>query len=138
MASTPSIRIIPESDFKDSGEFEYFKKLLKPLNQFIQAVNLNLDKGLTTSQNIVSQINDLTFYVSSDHTPWPLGFIWQNAQVPPVGCIVIDLDSTDGQERMTSAASVKWSYDDGRIVIDSIRAAFTSGYQYKVRLFTFA
>jgi hypothetical protein len=66
VAHIPPIKFIAESDFKN----EEFKTLLKPLNQFIRAVSNALQNGLTVSDKIAAQVNDLTLLIAQSLYVW--------------------------------------------------------------------
>lgn len=59
MATPPKLRIVRSEDYSDSEE--WFKRFLRPLNDFIGAVTAALSRGLTRSENFRSTVKTLDF-----------------------------------------------------------------------------
>lgn len=135
MARIPSQRRIIREDLSEAPG--WIEKLLTPLNSFMEAIYSALNKNLTFTENIRSQIAFLEFetapsYVASN-TFEPLrfeNFMRQRA----VGVIVLQAYVLDQlNEPMASAVTCDWYEDQGQIVIKYISGLSDSTF-YKIRV----
>jgi hypothetical protein len=134
VAKLPSVKLLPQSDYKDQP---LLQKLTSSLNQFIIDVVRALDKGLTVSDNMVAQINEKALFVSDSAGSFPFAFAWQNPSTRPRGCIVVRADTQEGDEGIFSAVQPKWSYNEGRVVIEGLRGDLDADRWYDVTFYTF-
>lgn len=138
MAKIPPIKTISENAPEFQGENSWIKKLISPLSDFMTDVANALNRNLTFQDNHVAQIDERTILIDDGEVPYPFAFQWSFTGIPPKGCIILEIDSTDGVESVFSAVMPKWGFYNGRVMIYGLRGQLTLGKYYKIRFLTFA
>lgn len=141
MAAIPPIRTIYTQDIIDDDGNVEGEKLLYPLNLFMEASYNIFDKGITFSENIVSQINNLTFttassYVASD-TFIPITYLI-NMNKRPEGVILLQTQvAEDINTVIVNPVTIDWrEATDGLSVSIGFITGLADSTKYNIRLLT--
>lgn len=127
MSKAPAVTQIDLKDWTENPT-----RIVDNLNSFMRDTGHALARGLTVSENMVAQYDDVTLYISDSAPSYPFSFRWQFPGITPRVCMIGMIDSSDGVESVFSAASPRWAYQSGNIVIHGIRANVTSDKRYRI------
>jgi hypothetical protein len=86
----------------------WLKKLIEPLNRFLEQVYFALVNGLTVRENLKAQVNTLTLEASAS----TVKFSW-NLNERPTAVFVANILDTTGV--VVSPYSMSWVYDNGQV-----------------------
>jgi len=128
MGKLPSIKNLILEDFQDQKS--WISKLIYPINSFMELVFLNLNRGLTFSENMLSFVE--TVDVVGDQ--YPVKFT-NKLKVKPLGLWVIGCYQSDSYgTSITNAVYADWRYNQSnQVEINSI-TGLTSGVKYKLTM----
>jgi hypothetical protein len=100
------------------GAPEWLGRFVEPLNLFIEATNVALDRGVTYAQNFAGEVKTITFTAQSEWTPITFNTGWtqfSSTQYPPCGVRKL-MDGTveaRGLAKNTSPASTICAHPSG-------------------------
>lgn len=135
MAQIPITNRLIEEDFPEQKQ--WIRKLIGPLNTFMQAVSFALNGGLTFEQNITGQRQLLDFTYNGTSS-LPVKFTWKKSGVPQALQVV----SATENLKTPVALIVAWSYtEQGQISVSDIikfssgaASTLTTGARYQIRI----
>lgn len=131
MAQIP-LRLISEQDYKTPEII----KLLRPLNDFIRAVTNALARGLTLADNMAAQTVDITVYTTAASAipQLPISIKWDFPAITPKHVDITYIEGIDSDvEAVSSAVTPRWRYQDGYVVIRSLRGTLAASRAILVR-----
>jgi hypothetical protein len=77
------------------------------------------------------QYDTISLYIpSSGQSPYPIAFQWKFLNVKPKGCKCIYAKADDGTTAIKTHPEPDFSFDNGRILINSLRGAFDLNKRY--------
>lgn len=126
MAKLPTQRRILREDVKEAPS--WIENLLSPLNSFMDSVYRALNRSLTFSDNISSEIRTLTFITRPDYTTAspvtagfePLQFV-HSLKTKPFGCFICQLvEQGSNYVIVTQPVSIDWNEVNGTVFINYI------------------
>ena len=126
MAALPPITAIKKEDFPKES---WSEKLLWPLNRFMNSVYAALNKNLTFTENIRSQVKELNFIYSTDILP--IKFAWTLAN-RPTDLWVSSVTPQGSAADPTAAVWAQWTFDGSAVVVTKI-FGLTADDRYTVR-----
>lgn len=141
MAAIPPIRTIYTQDIIDSDGNVEGEKLLYPLNLFMESSYTLFDKGLTFSENIVSQSNTITFTTASTYTASntfvPITYLIKMSKRPE-GVILLQTQVADNINTIiTNPVTIDWrEAADGLSISIGFITGLANSTKYNVSLLT--
>jgi hypothetical protein len=89
----------------------WMKKLIDPLNRFLEQTYYALVQGLTTADNLKAQVNTITV---AANTTYPIEYAWKLNE-RPTAVWVANISDTTGA--LVPAFSTSWTYDNGQVKV---------------------
>ena len=89
----------------------WMKKLIDPLNRFLEQTYYALVQGLTVSENLKGQVNTITV---AANTTYPIEYAWKLNE-RPTAVWVANISDTTGA--LVPAFSTSWTYDNGQVKV---------------------
>lgn len=103
----------------------WLRKMLDPLNRFLEQTYFALVQGLTTADNLKAQVNSLT--VATNQT-YPIKYAWKLNERPTAVWVANITESTGAA---VAAFSTSWVYDDGQVEVTLNGLSSSSEYNIK-------
>lgn len=104
----------------------WLKKLIDPLNRFLEQAYFALVQGLTLTDNIKAQVNTLTVYANQTY---PIEYAWKLNERPSV-VLVGNISESTGAS--VPAFSLSWTYDNGQVKVTL--NGLTAASKYTIKL----
>ncbi len=89
----------------------WIKKLLDPLNRFLEQAYYALVQGLTIEDNLKGQVSSLDVVASQEY---PIAFAWRLNERPTALLVANCSESTGGT---VAAFSTGWTYSNGQVLV---------------------
>jgi hypothetical protein len=89
----------------------WIKKLIDPLNRFLEQSYYALVNGLTIADNLKGQVSSLDVVASQEY---PIAFAWRLNERPTVLLVGNCEESTGGT---VAAFSTAWTYNNGQVLV---------------------
>jgi len=89
----------------------WIKKLLDPLNRFLEQAYYALVNGLTIADNLKGQVSSLDVVASQEY---PIAFAWRLNERPTALLVANCSESTGGT---VAAFSTGWTYANGQVLV---------------------
>lgn len=133
MGALPPIKRITKEDLQDAPD--WITRLLYPLNLFFDSVYNNLNKGLTFTDNILSQTINFTITAGASASANTAKFTVTMKQKPE-GLLLLNATlRSNNYTPIGSAVFIEWYFDGTYINITSITGlADGSIYDFVIRL----
>lgn len=131
MAKLP-LKIISEIDYTQPD----VTKLLRPLNEFIRSVTGAFQRGLTIADNHVAMEVEVKLHTNAgaELPELPVQIKWDFPAIPPRYVEIGYIDAIDSDvEAVYSAVTPRWRYQNGYVVIRSLRGTFGASRAILVR-----
>ena len=104
----------------------WLTKLVDPLNRFLEQAYFALVNGLTLTDNLKAQVNDLTIF---ENQSYPVKYSWRLNERPTM-ILVGQITVSNGTS--VPAYSFSWIYNNG--TVEATFNGLTSSNEYKVKL----
>lgn len=133
MARIPPIKRLTTEDFKEQAA--WISKLFYSLNLFMESVTGALNKGLTFTENMNSEIKEIVVSIPSSGSAFPFTY---TAKIRPVAVwIGSAVEVAASPSPITSALYADWEYVNGSVRINNI-TGLTAGKKYRITLISIA
>ncbi len=127
MAKLPPIKVIRREDVRDAPD--WITLLLYPLNLFMTAVYLALNKGLTFDDNIISQKQKFTITAGATAINNTASFLLHMNKKPEYLLLGDVVARTGNYAPIGAAVFVEWTFDGTHVNITSV-TGLTNGTIY--------
>lgn len=118
MADSYKLQVFTEESLKNDPE-----SFIAELNKLALAVAAKTGGFL--------QYNTISIYIpSSGQSPYPIALPWGFINAKPVGCKCVYAKADDGSTAIKKHPEPDWSFDNGRILINSLRGEFDLNKRY--------
>lgn len=104
----------------------WLKKMIDPLNRFLEQVYYALVKGLTVSDNLKAQINTVSVAVGQTY---PIKFAWTLNERPSAVWVANCSEDSGGT---VAAYSIAWVYNNGQIEVTLTGLDNAKAYTFKI------
>jgi hypothetical protein len=104
----------------------WLKKLVEPLNRFLEQTYYALVNGITVADNLKAQVNTLTV---QPNQPYPMKYTWNVNERPT---IVLLASIQDNSGAAVPTHSMNWVYNNGTVEITL--SGLTAANKYTIKL----
>ena len=104
----------------------WLKKLIDPLNRFLEQAYYALVQGLTTADNLKAQVNSFTV---TTNQVYPIKFAWKLNERPTAVWVANITESTGAA---VAAFSTSWVYDNGQVEVTLNGLSSSNEYNLKL------
>lgn len=103
----------------------WLKKLIEPLNRFLEQAYYALVQGLTTADNLKAQVNS---YTVTTNQVYPIKYAWKLNERPTAVWVANITESTGAS---VAAFSTSWVYDNSQVEVTLNGLSSSSEYNIK-------
>ncbi len=131
----PAIKRILREDLKEAPD--RVSGIIDPMNSFMQAVYLALNRNITLTENVSSFIREMTYNTPPSYPSGvdPISFK-NELKIKPIGVLVLQIYDKSNYTPAVGPVYVPWVEDDGDIIISTLTGLVASK-SYLLRLVIF-
>ena len=129
MAKLPSLKKILREDIKEAPA--WIDKLIYVLNKFMEEVYGALNKNITFTENIASDIRSISFLTKSTYPIFDIQKIANPLSTIPMGVILLKAQNVSDNQSIKSPLGIDWDFNEGNVRILHI-SGLEASMKYKL------
>jgi hypothetical protein len=139
MAALPPIKRIMREDVKEAPK--WIEKIIYPVNLFMDAVYSSLNRNLTFTENITSQVKSLSFETKSSYdgtaANWDDLLFIHNLPILAKGCLLLQIQEiSDNYNPIENSVFINW-IDINRTITINLITGLTASKKYNITFLVF-